>query len=33
VDLGDLVIAEAKHLPQDLVGMFAEQRGAGHIAR
>lgn len=26
VDLGDLMVAEAEHLAQDLVGMFAEQR-------
>jgi hypothetical protein len=33
VDLGDLVIAEAEHLAQDLVGVLAEQRGARHLAR
>jgi hypothetical protein len=33
VDLGYLVIAEAEHLAQDLVGVLAEQRRAGHFAR
>src|ERR1043165_5450755 len=33
MDLGDLVIAEAEHLAQDLVGVLAEQRRAGDIAR
>src|SRR5882724_8831959 len=33
VDLGDLVIGEAEHLAQDLVGVLAEQRGTGHLAR
>jgi len=33
VDLGHLVIAEAEHLAQDLVGVLAEQRGARHLAR
>jgi hypothetical protein len=33
VDFGDLVIAEAEHLAQDFVGVFAEQRGTGHLAR
>src|SRR5262245_16239887 len=33
VDLGDLVVAEAEHLAQDLVGVFAEQRRAGDLAR
>src|SRR5271168_627964 len=28
VDLGDLMIAEAEHLPQDFIGVFAEQRRA-----
>jgi hypothetical protein len=27
VDRGDLVVREAEHLAQDLVGVFAEQRG------
>jgi len=33
VDFGDLVIAEAEHLAQDLVGVLAEQRRTGHLAR
>jgi len=33
VDFGNLVIAEAEHLAQDLVGVFAEQRRALHLAR
>jgi hypothetical protein len=33
VDLGHLVIGEAEHLAQDLVGVLAEQRGTGHLAR
>jgi hypothetical protein len=33
VDLGDLMVAEAEHLAQDFVGMLAEQRRAGHLAR
>lgn len=33
VDLGDLLIADAGHLAQDFVGVLAEQRGAGHLAR
>ena len=33
VDLGDLVVGEAEHLAQDLVGVLAEQRGARHLAR
>ena len=33
VDFGDLVIGEAEHLAQDLIGVLAEQRGAGHLAR
>jgi len=33
VDLGDLVIAEAQHLAQDLVGVLAEQRRTGDLAR
>ena len=33
VDLGDLVVGEAEHLAQDFVGVFAEQRRAGHFAR
>jgi hypothetical protein len=33
VNFGHLVIAEAKHLPQDFVGVFAEQRRALHVGR
>src|SRR5205823_4395084 len=33
VDLGDLMIGEAEHLAQDLVGVLAEQRRAGDLAR
>jgi len=33
VDLRHLVIGEAEHLAQDLVGVLAEQRGARHLAR
>jgi hypothetical protein len=33
VDLGDLVVGEAEHLAQDLVGVLAEQRRARHLAR
>jgi hypothetical protein len=33
VDLGDLVVREAEHLAQDLVGVLAEQRRAGDLAR
>src|SRR5271165_6476947 len=33
VDVGDLVIAEAEHLAQDFVGVLAEQRRAGYLAR
>ena len=33
MDLRHLMIAEAENLPQDFVGMFAEQRGAGHLGR
>ncbi len=33
VDLGDLVVAEAEHLAQDFVGVLAEQRRTGHVAR
>src|SRR6202012_3934422 len=32
-DFGDLVIAEAEHLAQDLVGVFAEQRRAFYLGR
>src|SRR5580693_10635373 len=28
-----LVVAEAEHLAQDLIGVFAKQRRAGHLAR
>jgi hypothetical protein len=33
VDFGHLVIAEAEHLAQDLVGVLAEQRRTRHLAR
>lgn len=33
VDIGDLVIAEAEHAAQDLVGVLAEQGRALHVAR
>ena len=33
VDLGHLVIGEAEHLAQDLVGVLAEQRRTRHLAR
>ena len=33
VDLGDLVVGEAEHLAQDLVGVLAEQRRTRHLAR
>src|ERR1700682_663202 len=33
VDLGHLMIGKAEHLPQDFVGMFAQQRGARHLGR
>jgi len=33
VDLGNLMVAEAEHLAQDLVGVLAEQRRAGDLAR
>ena len=33
MDFGDLVIAETGHLAQDLVGVLAEQRRAGDLAR
>jgi hypothetical protein len=33
VDIGNLVVAEAEHLAQDLVGMFAEQRRTLHLGR
>jgi hypothetical protein len=33
VDLGDLMIAEAEHLAQDFIGVFAKQRRALHHGR
>src|ERR1700694_216571 len=33
VDLGPLMIGKAQTLPQDFVGMFAEQRRARHLGR
>ena len=33
VDLRHLVVGEAENLAQDFVGVFAEQWGAGHLAR
>src|SRR6202048_2329369 len=32
VDLGHLMIGKAQNLPQDLVGMFAEQEGTRYFA-
>ena len=33
VDLRHLMIAEAENLPQDFIGMFAQQRRARHLGR
>lgn len=33
MDLGDLVVAEAEYGAQNLVGVLAEQRRAGDVAR
>jgi len=33
VYFGDLVVGEAEHLAQDFVGVLAEQRRTGDVAR